>query len=246
MSCVTSDTPDLFMPQEQLLLPLQSAPVLTLADLPGQAFAPVLAALDALCRGEVAQLHVWGEPGAGRSLLVNAFVADASQRLSRVVMLPLRQVVFLPAEMLDGLEHCELVVLDDIEAAAGWPAWEEALFNLYNRLQDSGGRLLVTSAMPPAGLPLQLPDLRSRLARASVYSLPSPSDAVRVELLQATAQRRGWVLEAELQRYLIERGPRPLGRFMALIDRLDQRAQRDKRALSVPLARQLLEETQAR
>lgn len=231
---------DLFMPEEQLLLPLQSRQDVTLADLPVQAFAPVLSALDQLMAGSLQQLHVCGEPGSGRSLLLSAFAAAAAQRLGQCILLPLRQVVFLPADMLQGLESCPLVVLDDIEAVAGWPEWEEGLFNLYNRLQEQGGRLLVSAAMVPADLPLQLPDLRSRLARASVHVLPTPDDGIRQELLQTTASRRDWQLEPELVRYLIERGPRGLGRFMAMLDKLEQRALREKRAITVPLARAVL------
>lgn len=232
--------PDLLVPGEQLLLPLQARQDVTLADLPAQAFAPVLSALRQLTEGTLDQVYVWGEAGAGRSLLLSAFIAEASRQLGQAVLLPLRQVVFLPPEMLDGLESCPLIVLDDIEAVAGWPAWEEGLFNLYNRLREQGGRLLVTASTPPAGLPLQLPDLRSRLARSSVYALPAPDDAVRQELLLTAAQRRAWQLEPEVARYLLERGPRRLGRFMDLIERLDQHALRERRPLTVPLVRSLL------
>lgn len=235
-----SNPVDLFMPEEQLLLPLQSRQDVALADLPAQAFAPVLSALEQLMSGALTQLHVYGEPGSGRSLLLSAVAAEAAHRLGQCILLPLRQVVFLPADMLQGLESCPLVVLDDIEAVAGWPEWEEGLFNLYNRLQEQGGRLLVSAAMIPADLPLQLPDLRSRLARASVHVLPTPDDAIRQELLQTIAQRRDWQLEPELVRYLIERGPRGLGRFTTMLDKLEQRALREKRGITVPLARAVL------
>lgn len=228
------------MPEEQLLLPLQSPQTVTLSDLPAAAFAPVLSALEQLMTGALQQLHVCGEPGSGRSLLLSAFADAATQRLGQCILLPLQQVVFLPADMLQGLEHCPMIVLDDIEAVAGWPEWEEGLFNLYNRLQAQGGRLLVSAATPPAELPLQLPDLRSRLSRASVHRLPAPDDALRLALLQTTAARRDWPLEPELARYLIERGPRGLGRFMAMLDKLEQRALREKRGITVPLARAVL------
>ncbi|WP_146089274.1 DnaA regulatory inactivator Hda, partial [Amnimonas aquatica] len=166
------------MPEEQLLLPLQGRSDITLADLPARAFAPVLSALAQLRAGQLGEVCIWGAPGAGRSLLLSAFVSDVARDAGQAVLLPLRQVVFMPPEMLDGLESCPLIVLDDIEAVAGWPAWEEGLFNLYNRLQASGGRLLFSACTPPSGLPLQLPDLRSRLARASAHALPAPDDDV--------------------------------------------------------------------
>lgn len=233
------------MPEEQLLLPLQARQDVMLADLPALAFAPVLSALDQLRAGELTQVYVWGEPGCGRSLLLSAFFAETAHEFAQTVFLPLRQVVFMPPEMLEGLETCDLVVLDDVDALAGWPAWEEALFNLYNRLAAKGGRLLVTAAVPPASLTLALPDLCSRLALSSVYALPTPDDDVREELLRNTVARRVWPLEAEVARYVLERGPRRLGLFMQFIDRLEARAQRERRALTVPLVRALLSEQSA-
>lgn len=228
------------MPEEQLLLPLQSDADVRLDDLPATAFADVRSALDQLAAGSLRQLHIWGPPGSGRSLLLRAVLAEAPAHFQRPLLLPLREVITWTPELLEGLEHCDLVALDDIDAVAGWPDWEEALFNLYNRLQDSGSRLLVTAATPPAGLPLTLPDLRSRLARASSHALPVPDDDVRRELLGVTAQRRGWALDDDVARTLITRGPRRLGDFLRLLDRLDARALRERRALTLPWLRSLL------
>ena len=106
------------MPEEQLLLPLQGRSDITLADLPARAFAPVLSALAQLRAGQLGEVCIWGAPGAGRSLLLSAFVSDVARDAGQAVLLPLRQVVFMPPEMLDGLESCPLIVLDDIEAVA--------------------------------------------------------------------------------------------------------------------------------
>ncbi|MDZ4297687.1 MAG: DnaA regulatory inactivator Hda [Moraxellaceae bacterium] len=222
---------------EQLLLPLTARPQLRLANLPTATFTEVRAAL-ALCRlGEMEQLYIWGEAGSGRSLLLQSFCAEVAD----AILLPMRQVVFMPAEMLEGLESNAFVVLDDIDAIVGWPAWEEALFNLYNRLRASGGRLLVSASVAPHELNIGLPDLASRLASMAVYRLPAPDDALREQFLQQAAQQRAWTLEPEVSRYLLERGPRRLGSFLQLIERVDAAALREQRALTVPLVRSVLE-----
>lgn len=46
-----------------------------------------------------------------------------------------------PDELLAGLEVHALVCLDDADAVAGLPGWEEALFHLYNRCGETGCRL---------------------------------------------------------------------------------------------------------
>lgn len=230
---------DLFMPQEQLLLPLLARHDLSLADIPPQAFADVLSALTQLRQGQLAQVYVWGEPGSGRSLLLSAFMASETIA-SQAVFLPLKQVVFMPEEMLEGLEQCPLVVLDDIDALAQWPQWQEAVFHLYNRLLANGGRLLVTGAQPPTDLPLGLADLRSRMAASSVYALPRCSDEVRHELLAVASRRRGWNLSDEFVAYMLSRGPRRLGQFWALIEQLDKLTLQHKRPLTIPLLRECL------
>lgn len=227
------------MPEEQLLLPLQARHDLSLADIPPQAFASVLSALSQLMLGQLSQVYIWGEPGSGRSLLLSALMASQSNA-SHGVLLPLKEVVFMPVEMLDGLEQCPLVVLDDIDALAQWPQWQEAVFHFYNRMQAVGGRLLVTGAQPPSDLPLGLADLRSRMAVSSVYALPACSDAVRSELLVVAAARRGWDLGEDIVSYLLSRGPRRLGRFWELIEQLDKLTLQQKRPLTIPLIRECL------
>lgn len=234
---MSDSQPDLFMPEEQLLLPLQARRDMTLAELPDALFAEVRSAFAQLHRGELRQLHLCGEPGSGRSLLLAAFAQEAA---GAALLLPLREVVFMSPDMLEGMERYPLVLLDDLEALRGWPDWQEALFHLYNRLQASGSRLVTTASVPPPALDLQLPDLVSRLSRASVHALPPPDDASRLILLEAVAARRGWQLEPELQRYLAERAPRRLGHFLRLLERLDARSLQTRRPLTVPLARELL------
>ncbi len=67
-------------------------------------------------------------------------------------------------EVLDGMEHLSLVCIDNIECVAGDELWEMAIFDLYNRILESGKtRLLITGDRPPRQLNLGLPDLASRL-----------------------------------------------------------------------------------
>lgn len=65
-------------------------------------------------------------------------------------------------EVLDGMEHLSLVCIDNIECVAGDELWEMAIFDLYNRILESGKtRLLITGDRPPRQLNLGLPDLAS-------------------------------------------------------------------------------------
>lgn len=231
-------TLDLFADSDsqQLLLPLQPKRSWQLSDLP-DSFAAVRHALAQWRNGGSKQLHLCGEPGSGCSLLLSAV---ASELGSQAVLLPLREVVFMPPEMLEGIEHYPYVLLDDLDALRDFSDWQEALFHLYNRMQWHGGRLLVSARVPPAQLPLSLADLRSRLSRAVVHHLPAPDDQTRSDMLARWSLLRNWPAQDEVGHYLIQRGPRRLGQFQRLLERLDAHSLRTKKPLSAAMVRELL------
>ena len=115
--------------------------------------------------------------------------AHREQRLP--AYLPLKSEREIDPEMLDGLEGYALVCLDDLERIAGKPEWERAIFNLFNLLRENGGQLVVAADRPPAGLAIGLPDLASRLTWGPCYHLIPLDDSERMELLLASAERRG-------------------------------------------------------
>ena len=127
----------------------------------------------------------------GRSHLLQAACLRFEQRGEAAVYLPLAEVAEYGPELLDGLDQSELVCLDDLDAVAGRADWEEALFHLFNRLRDSGRRLLLAATASPRELPVQLPDLQSRLTLALVFQLHALSDEDKLRALQLRASRRG-------------------------------------------------------
>ena len=46
--------------------------------------------------------------------------------------------------MLDGLENIDLVCLDDIQLIAGNKEWQQAVFDLYNRMVEQNKCLIIT------------------------------------------------------------------------------------------------------
>jgi len=228
------------MPVEQLLLPLKSAPIWSLRDLPASTFGPIRQALFDCLDGILPAIQVVGSAGSGRTLLTQALAAEASERGLTVAVLPLWHVRHLSPEMVQGLEHLDVLILDDLEAVLTDPDWTLALFHVHNALSQNGGRLLTTAQQPVSALTVSLPDLQSRLARGAVYPLTLPTDEDRLAVLQRAAERKGWLLSDEVQRYAIARGPRSLGRFIALIDDLDRQNSRDKCGIQIAQVRHAL------
>lgn len=228
--------------REQLLLShVRARSDARLADLAGEAYAAVVAAGRALVSASSDLMFVYGLPGSGRGHLLAALCNEAEAAGLQAVLLPLSELAGEPPDLLLGLEGADLVALDDVQAVAGRGGWEEALFHLFNRCRAAGSRMVLAAEGPPAELGIRLPDLVSRLSLAPVWSLGVPDDASREALILAAAGRRGWVLEPEVLRYLVARGPREPGALLACLESLDHRSLQEGRRLTIPFVRECLE-----
>ncbi len=206
--------------------------------------AAALGYVERLCEAEAgwaeSLIYLWGGDGVGRSHLLQAACLRFEQRGEQAVYLPLAEVADYGPELLDNLEQCELVCLDDLDAIAGRAEWEEALFHLFNRLRDSGRRLLLSAAASPRELPVQLPDLQSRLTLALVFQLQALSDEDKLRALQLRASRRGLHLTDEVGRFILTRGTRSMSALFELLERLDQASLQAQRKLTIPFLKETL------
>lgn len=151
---------------------------------------------------------LWGANGVGKTHLLQAAVRATAARGRQAMYVPLLEALSYGAGALDGLDELHCLAIDDIAAAAGVRAWEEALFALYNRMQASGRRLLLSADAAPRDVPLALPDLRSRLAAALIYHLKPLGDDEKCAALIAAAAARGMSMPEAVAVYLLRRLPR--------------------------------------
>lgn len=204
--------------------------------------AQAVAAVAALARGDGdGFVYLQGEAGLGKTHLLQAACRSASEAGAAAAYLPLAQARSWSPEVLEGLEAMAVVALDDLEAVAELPEWQEALFHFYNRLRDAGGRLLVAARARPAELGYTLPDLVSRLQWGLLLRLQDLSDADKLQSLQLRARQRGLELPTETAQYLLVRAPRRLSALFALLDRLDEASLVAQRRLTIPFVKQVLE-----
>lgn len=196
----------------------------------------LLAALISLSQEEVGQLYLWGESGSGRSHLLEAKVRETG---NAGCFLAAPELLALSPEVLEGLEQFSLVAIDDIDLLAGQPHWEEALFHLYNRLQQVGGSLLVSAQQPPNDAGFQLPDLTSRLAAGPVWRLLPLAESGLLELIGQRGRAMGLEVGDEVARYLLSRSVRSAGAIASLLQELDRLAMAHQRRLTIPFIRSL-------
>ncbi len=191
-------------------------------------------ALAALAAWERAQQHepflfLWGESGAGKTHLLRAcstHYVDASA-----------------APDLPGLdevtgEATDHFAIDNVDALRA--SGQITLFNLFNRLRATGGRLLTAASQPPLQLALR-EDLRTRLGSGLIFRLHALSDDEKISALSAQATARGLTLPTGALDYLLARVPRDMRSLMAFLVALDRYSLEHKRPITLPLLREVLQ-----
>lgn len=179
-----------------------------------------------------------GAEGTGKSHLLQALV---QARGAHSLYLPLSELAtFQPEQVIADIAGCPLICIDDVHRVAGMPAWEEALFHLFNQVQQGEGTLLFAANLAPRHMPLKLEDLRSRLSSAIVYALASATDEDKASLLAFRANRRGMALSDAMAQYIVGRASRDTRSLLATLDTLDRASLVHKRPLSIPFIKSVL------
>jgi len=121
-------------------------------------------------------LFISGPGQSGKTHLASALCVAATKAGLNCAYLPLNELAQLDPNALQDLHQLDLVCIDDVQAVAGKPEWEEALFVLFNQARENNSRLLFTADQGPGSLPLELADLKSRLSWGVSYKLEPLAD----------------------------------------------------------------------
>ena len=203
----------------QLTLDLVKPPKASLDNFVVGRNAEVVAALRAIsCDSGEHFVYLWGEPGAGRSHLLQALGLDASR--GEVPLLDARRRIY---------------VVDDVDSLD--ESQQQRLFVLMNEIRSgSTARFVAAGNAAPMHLGLR-DDIRTRLAWGLVYQVHALSDDEKATALSAHAASRGFGLPADVAEYLLSHMPRDMRTLVAVIDALDTYALSVKKPLTVALVR---------
>jgi len=222
---------------EQLVFELAAPEPPRLANfLPGRN-AELVAALPAFVRPASPDtgMLLWGAPASGKTHLLLAAVAHVEAAGSAACYLAAAREVDDSVRTAPGA----LVAVDRIdeadESAAG------RLFTLFNALKDAGGRMICAARVPPAQLAMR-EDLRTRLGWGLVYEVLPLRDEEKAAALAAHARERGFELHADVIDYLLRHGRRDMRSLLATLAALDRRSLASKRAISVAMVKEWLQQ----
>jgi DnaA-homolog protein len=180
-----------------------------------------------------------GPPGAGKTHLLQAICAAASER-GRAGFVPLAQLASLGVGVLEGQRQLECLCLDDVDQVTGDRTWEQAIFVLLRELEEAGARLVLAARAPPALLTWALADLGSRCAAGAIFQLRPLDEQEQHAALELRARLRGLELPPQTWHWLQRRFPRDMPTLYRLLDTLDVAALAAQRRLTIPFIREVL------
>jgi len=185
-------------------------------------------------------IYLWGQSGCGKSHLLQAACYHAHAQERHTAYIPLLEHEQFEPQILEGLETCDLVCIDDVHAIAGNDDWERALMRLFNALREKGHVMLSSGNDKPENLDIELADLRSRLSWDLVYHLKQLNDDGKIAALKQRAQRRAFELPDDVAEYLLKRVSRDPHYLFELLDKLDVASLSAQRKLTIPFVRTLV------
>ena len=185
-------------------------------------------------------IFISGPEGVGCSHLLQAACHEAQSNQLNSVYLPLDELVMYSPAVFESLEDLPLIALDNVQAIAGKANWEEALFHLFNRVRDAGGRLVFAADQGPGELGVKLPDLLTRLQWGLVYRFDEVDDDFKVAAMQNRAQNRGFELGTEVAKYIVRHVDGNMGKMFEVLQQLDSASLSAQRKLTRPFVKAAL------
>jgi DnaA family protein len=189
-------------------------------------------------------IYLWGPESVGKTHLLQAACFEASKAGRSALYLPITPT-FLSEQsvsILRGLENCDLLCIDDIEGITQHVDWQEAFFHLFNRLREqTAGFFVVSASQPPTSIPIELLDLKSRLAWGVTYYLQVLTDEEKLAALQIRAKARGIEFPDDVGQFLLRRCARNMADLYHILDQLDNASLVAQRKITIPFVKAILQ-----
>lgn len=187
-------------------------------------------------------IYLWGQVGTGKSHLLQAACTLATDRGNSTAFIPLGQLDELTPEMLSGLEDHGLVCIDSLDCMESNDDWELALFRLFNDRREKHRPIIFSAGKSPNGINIRMPDLKSRLSWDLVFHLKPVDENTMITALKLRARSRMFDLPDDVINYLVKRVSRDTHTLFNTLDRLDEASLRNKKKITIPFVKSLLEE----
>ena len=189
-------------------------------------------------------IYWWGPEGSGRTHLLNAIENAAKHAgLLHIALSSHEPTAWVRLEeKMNAMTESDtpsVITVDDVDQLDD--RLVGSLFRILNGVQASKAiHIFMAGNAAPANLKLR-EDLRTRLGWGLIFQTQLLDDDEKIQALEEAAKERGLVLSPDVLPWLLSRFYRDMPSLMALIDALDAYSLETKRAVTLPLVRELLQ-----
>lgn len=185
------------------------------------------------------QIYFWAEDRVGKTHLLQSVCHLKASNGFQVAYLPMKMLAQSGPGILGGFEQVPLICIDDAHVLGGKAGWEEALFDLINRIREMGGQLLIAAEKAPAGV-FVLPDLLSRLTWGPVLKVAALDEGGVRSTLRSKAEGFGINLSEDVINYLLVHHSRSIAVQLDCLSRLAESSLIKQRRLTLSFVRETL------
>ena len=196
-------------------------------------------------------LMIVGPSGVGKTHLLHAIGRALCDRSGRTVAC-LSAETFVD-DLVAAIEHravpgwraryryASAFLLDDVQKIAARKESQEELFQLFNLFADAHRQMVFTSNVQPQDIEGLDDRLASRLVSGLVATISPPDAELRRTILTSRLAREGETADAALIDYLVDRDTDSVRSLLSMVQRVTGGAEAMGAAMTVQVARELLE-----
>ena len=221
------------MSDDQFTMDFTSAPSFSRDDF-------ILGGCNALAADWIDRWPDW--PGRIKGVVLEGAAASGKSHLAAIwqTVSSAHIMTAINEDTLSNLENTPNLIWDHPTPGADWP--DDLLFHHLNTLTEIGGSLLILSRSPMASLDWSLADNNSRLRGLVNAAITTPDDDLLYGLLFKHADDLGLPLDGDVARYIVSRIDRSFMAAQDVMKTLNEACLKGQRKLTIPVARQILED----
>ena len=190
-------------------------------------------------------IWVYGQKSIGRShILRGKCERDSGVFSKKVLYVGCKDLASSGRDRLSILKSAvkfgETIAIDDVGIGIGNREFELILFDIYQRLNEERGTLIVSHDVSALMLMFTIADLGSRFRALMNFELKELNDNGKSMFLVERAAARGFKLPRSVIQYWLSHGPRSMEALVDDFETLAEVMLRRKHVLTIPLLKEVL------
>ena len=185
-------------------------------------------------------IFITGATSSGKTHILKAIHEALKLQKKTVIRFSMTDLISISPNILDGVEHLDFIIIDDIDVIKNDAAWQEALFHCYNRSQDKQCQWIVSAKEAPNQLSMTLKDLQSRLSHGITWALKPLNDETKSKILQLRAHMLGLELPNHVADYLIHHYERNMQSQIQRLETLEKESLSTLRKITIPFIKEMV------